>query len=170
MSKRGAKPDRPTSDELLSDLKSIEIRLESGKVVLLSMEAELEVPTDPTELMRAIRTSASRYAFWAAQTERAYAAVRIQERRLKDAEARAYLIAHKYHHECTEGQYIAKELVQAQAQIMDDSDNPTKSVQSLRTRLQTLRTHYSTLRAMRDAIDHRAHVLRRIALQSGTTQ
>lgn len=130
------------------------IDLEGGKTVRLPIAAELDIPTDPEERERAATTAHSRLAFWDYQMERALAAVRRQETRLDEVEGMSQLIWRKWHEENMATTATNDE---ARGHVALERD-----VQTARNTLTDLRERYGILRCVRDALVHRAHLLRKL--------
>ena len=153
MTRRRAKPKIRRGEELLSEIESISIRLEGGKVAKLSVADELAVSDDPEELYHQALTAHSRYAFWAYQAERALAQLRAAEAEFAKEEGNkryGYSRAAK-----EQDRYTASATI-------DGLVASDPKLEKLRKGLIDLRTHWTILRSVADALDHRAHLLRRL--------
>lgn len=87
------------------------------------------------------------------------AVVRRQEVELAKLEGETYLVYREWYQEHTDEDYISNDMIQARVA----SDN---TVVSKRQQLSRARKQYNLLRSMRDAQDHRCHILRRLIAQS----
>lgn len=141
------------SEDALAEIESIEITLESGKVVKLNVAAELAVFADPVKFHKQAETAHSRYAFWEYQAARALTRVRERETDLAKLEGDRRYRYSKVLKE--EDRYVASSTVEG----MLAGDN---AVLSARNELTQLREHWSILKAIAGAHDHRAHLLRRL--------
>lgn len=151
--RRRAKPKTWKGEELLSEIQEISIRLESGKVAKLSIANELAISDDPDELFEQALSAHSRYAFWAYQAERAMAQLRQAEADFAKLEG-----DRRYRYE----------------KVARDEDRYTSAatigglvagdpkLEKQRKGLIELRTHWTIMRAVADALDHRTHLLRRL--------
>jgi hypothetical protein len=141
------------SDQALSEIESVSIRLESGKVAKFDIAAELAVSNDPETLHAQSLTAHSRFAFWEYQSARAK-----RELEAKEVDVARLLGDRRYRYSKVlkeEDRYVASATVEG----MLDGDS---SVLAARIELNQLREHWSILRAVAKAHDHRAHLLRRL--------
>lgn len=141
------------SEDALAEIDSIEITLESGKVVKLNIAEELRVSADPVKLHKQAETAHSRYAFWEYQASRALSLVRSKESEVEKLEGDRRYRYSKVLKE--EDRYVASATVEG----MLAGDN---AVLSARNELTQLREHWSILKAIAGAHDHRSHLLRRL--------
>ena len=151
--RRRAKPDYRHGEQVLADLESVTIILENGRRQRFRIDAELSVSDDPVELHAQALTAHARYAFWSYQADRAL-------QRLREAEA-----AHAK---------IEGETRYAYARTLKDEDRYTShstveglvssdpKVETSKKHLNDVRGDWSILRTVAGALDHRAHLLRRL--------
>lgn len=143
-------------EDLLRGIESIDIKLESGETVTVKMAGELDVPDDPRLIMREAKRAPARLAFWSYQTERALARLRAKEREHGKAEGEAYVKCRGY----------------VQGTIVDIATEPnvrahlsafeTHELKTAKDDLAAAQIQYGVLRALRDASEHRSHLLRRL--------
>jgi len=139
---------------LLRELAAIEVRLENGSKVAFRMETELLFPTDPDAVREAATKGPAQLAFWAYQAERALHAVRVQELKTKKVESEWYIRYRKYRNEQTDD-------FPTEAQLRADLDLDDE-VLAARTKLHTTKQQYGLIKAMRDSVEHRIYLLRRL--------
>lgn len=142
-----------TSDRVLRDIREIDVVMENGKIVTFDVAKELRVSDDPVRLREQAMTAHSRYFFWEYQAARVMREVRNAEASLATLEGNRRF---------------------SYARVMKDDDPYTSSAQvegmvagdkdvlSARNDLTELREHWTILRALASAHDHRAHALRRL--------
>lgn len=140
-----------SSEDYLANIEAVTIRLENGEAVKLKVEREVRIPTDPDRLIEAARKAPARLAFWAYQSERALAALRKQERETARVEGFTYQVYRKVYEE--DGQEPTEAMIRAAV----DQD---PKVRTARIALSSRKTEYGTLRAVRDAVEHRSWMLR----------
>lgn len=138
----------------LPDSGKVRFVLENGTGATLDIAAELAIPRHGDALVRAAETAHARLAFWDHQTERALAAVRRQEQVVDQLESREQLVWRKWY-EDNMVERATNDEVRARTSLETD-------VQSARNTLTDLQERYGVLRAVRDALVHRAHLLRRL--------
>lgn len=141
------------SEEVLNDVESIALRLENGKVVSFNLARELRVSTDPTKMQQQAMTAHSRFAFWEYQAARAMREVRRGEIELAKMEGDRRFRYTKTLKE--DDQFTPASVVQG----FLDCD---PEILASRNHLNDLREHWSILKATASALDHRAHLLRRL--------
>lgn len=141
------------SEQALAEIESISIRLESGKVATFDIAKELSVSNDPIRLHEQALTAHARYAFWEYQAGRAHRQLREKEIELARLEGTRRYSYSKLLKE--DDRYVASTTIEG----MLDSDN---AVLAERNALTALREHWSILRTMASAHDHRSHLLRRL--------
>jgi hypothetical protein len=149
---------RLNGETFLGELKSIEIKLESGKIVTFDIASELAIPRDPDEMREAAMNAHSRLAFWAYQEQRALQIVRQQEKTLDEVEAHAHLIWRKYYDDLST-EFATNDMIKSRLAL-----EPT--VQSARIRLQSFKHQYGVIRALKESLEHRCHLLRKTAIES----
>lgn len=140
------------SEDYLRDLTSVTIRLESGEDVRLNIARETRIPADPDRLKEAARTAPARLAFWAYQSERALAALRKTEREAARIEG--------YHYQVYRKLYEEHENVDPTEAMLRAAVDQDPKVRAARIALSSRKTEYGTLRAVRDAVEHRSWMLR----------
>lgn len=143
----------------LAEIEEITLRLENGTTARFRIDSELEVPDDPVDLYDAVQKGHARFAFWAYQAARAQASMRRAERDLARLEARTYLAARAYL-ESIRPKLPYIEGARVQAQVDNDDD-----VNTARTEVDSLREHWTLIASVRDAIEHRTHLLRKLLNQ-----
>lgn len=142
-----------TSDQVLGDIKQLDIVMESGKVVTFDVDRELRISTDPDRMRRQAMTGHSRYFFWEYQAARVMRVLREKEIELATLEGNrrfSYTRVMK-----DEDPYTSS--AQVEGMVAGDKD-----VLAARNELTELREHWTILRALASAHDHRAHALRRL--------
>lgn len=153
-----ARRRKQSSDKLksaadyLSDVAAVRVRLESGEKVEFDLESELNIPTDPHHLAKAARKAPAQVAFWNYQTERALAKLRGAEAKLEYQEGRQLLIWREW--------YLEEECEtppQGTLKARLDSDLICRP---FRVALRARKTEYGIIRSVRDAVDHRARMIR----------
>lgn len=146
-------------EDVLDDVEQIVIVLESGKKATFSIAEEQSIPTDPEELYHEALNAHARFAFWAYQTSRALGKLRTAERELRHLEGGSYLSA-RMHLEGVrpKNPYIEGARVQAHVDYDEEVDAHRKGVDSLREQ-------WTMIASVRDAIEHRTHLLRRLLKQ-----
>lgn len=141
------------SDEALAEVAAVSIRLESGRVARFDVADELAVSHDPDTLREQAMAAHSRYAFWEYQAARAMRLLRDQEVDLARLEGD---LRYRYSKVLkADDQYTSSATVEGT--LAGD-----KRVLAARNRLNLLREHWTIIRALADAHDHRAHLLRRL--------
>lgn len=153
MKTRRAKPKVFLGEEALAEVASISIRLESGKVAKFNLAKELSVSNDPLVMLDQALNAHARFAFWSYQSSRAFRQVREAEIALAKLEGDRlyrYSKAAKDEDRYTSGSVVSG---------LVDSDD---TVLAARNNLNQLREHWTILKTTADALDHRAHLLRRL--------
>lgn len=158
--RRKSEAIKHNGEDFLSDLESIEIKLENGTVVKFDISSELAVPVDPDKMYEAALSAHSRLAFWAYQEQRALLCVRKQEKKLEETEANSHLIWRKYYDDFST-EFPTNDMIKSRVAL-----EPT--VQTERIRLQSFRHQYGVIHALKDSLEHRCHLLRKTALESTT--
>jgi hypothetical protein len=156
--KKGPSKGKPTprhGEDFLSGLEAVTIKLENGTVVTINVEDELCVPEGTIALEHEARLSPSRFAFWAYQAERVLGKLRAEEVKLAHQTGEVWLTHKEYYRTETDDRFIAKETLQAHVDISTD-------VRSIQIKVDKLRKQYGILRAIRDAVEHRDFVIRRL--------
>jgi len=151
--RRRAVASTTLSDSVLSEIESIAIKLESGTVKNFVIADELAVSSDPVQVHKQALTAHSRFAFWEYQAARALRTLRSAEidlARLEGDRRYRYAKAAKQ-----SDPYAASAVVEG----LLDSDS---SVIAARNNLNQLREHWNILRCVAGALDHRAHLLRKL--------
>lgn len=144
-------------EDYLHTVEAVRIRLESGATVLFTLSDECRVPDDPKEAVKEAKKAHSRYAFWAYQTERALCAVRKQEQATGKIEGEADLIHRKRYDEIENEDYTES--------MIRSSVNIDSTVAVSRAKLNDARRKYGVLRCVRDAMEHRCYILRKLVDQ-----
>lgn len=144
-------------EDYLKDVESIQVKLESGKMITFVVDDEMGVPEDLEAQRTATRKAHARYAFWAYQTERALHFVRKLEKELRETEGHADLVYRKWYDEETDEEYTEG---MVRARVSTDVTVTTASA-----KLNSARRQYGLLRCVRDAMEHRCYILRRLLAQ-----
>jgi hypothetical protein len=147
-------PERMTTADLLREIPALEIRLENGRKCAFSMAEELKFPTDPDDLRQAAIQAPSQLAFWNYQLERSLHALRVQGGQTKKVESEWYIRYRKFRNEKTDG-------FTTEAQLRADLDLDN-DVMVARSRLHATKLQHGLCRAMRDSVEHRVYLLRRL--------
>lgn len=162
MAKRASK-EVIHGEDALPDIESVDIKLANGRTVTFEVHRELHVPTDPDKIVEASSKSPARYAFWAAQAERALAHVRRLEFRFAQAEAVVDLRVRESYRQGlmkdTEDWYTERKVTSI---VVKEPE-----VKSAQTKLNEAKYRYGVLRSIRNAVEHRGFVLRTLVAQSG---
>lgn len=141
------------SDQALAEIDEISIRLEDGRVAKFDMAKELAVPSHPDELLAQALTAHSRFAFWEYQAARAMRALRAAEVELAKIEGD---LRYRY------SKVLKADDQYTSAATVEGTLAGDKRVLAARNELNELREHWTILRALAGAHDHRAHLLRRL--------
>ena len=144
----------------LAEVSGVAITLENGRTVTLKPADELSVSADPLELREEALRAPAQLAFWAYQTERASTQVRQTERDLAHREGFASLTYRQWYND--QKATYTEDMIRSRVSIDAEVDK-------LRNQLLTHKQLYGVLRAMRDSVEHRAYVLRRLTSPDGTT-
>lgn len=144
-------------EDCLANIAAIEIHLENGEYVSFSMDEELRIPTDPLEVLKEARKAPARLAFFAYQAERQLSNVRKLEIDVAEEEGFCDLVTRKWYDEHTSEEYT-ETMVRSRVAI-------DKKIKSSKMTLNSARMRYSILRALRDSLEHRLYVLRKIVGQ-----
>lgn len=139
--------------ELLTRMPAVTLTLEDGSTHEFRWTKELRVPDSLLEQRRMYQLIPSQVAFWAYQTERALREVRELEKALSHKEGEMNLIYRRFYVEKNE------EYTEGQIRARVDTDG---QVATARDELNAARGMYATLRALKDAVEHRAYVLRQL--------
>lgn len=141
-----------TAADVLSDIEALRVRLENKEEITLDLAAELEIPTDPKAMIEAAHKAPAQVAFWNYQTERALARLRKAEAALAKEEGTQLLVYRQW--------YLTEECeMPTGATLRARLDTDTKC-RRFRVALMARKTEHGHLRAVRDAVDHRAWMLR----------
>lgn len=151
--RRRARPKTVHGEDVLCDVESITITLENGKKQKFNIASELAVSDDVDELYRQASTAHSRYAFWAYQSERALTRLRVAE-----AEHATCCGKMRYGY----GRRLKDEDQFTSALTIEGAVDSDPKVISQKNRLIELRSDWTILRSVADALDHRTHLLRRL--------
>lgn len=153
MTRRRAKPTYRHGEHVLAEVESITIVLENGRKQSFKIDRELEVSDDPAEMHEQALTAHARYAFWSYQADRALERLREAEAdhaRLEGTKRYGYVRTLKEQDQFTSNTTI-EGLLQTDPKI-----------ESSRKRLNALRADWTILKTVAGALDHRAHLLRRL--------
>lgn len=142
-----------TSDQLLSEIRQLDVVMENGKVVTFDVARELRISNDPDRMRRQAMTGHSRYFFWEYQAARAMSALREKETSLAKLEGNKRFSYSRVMKD--DDPYTSS--AQVEGMVAGDKD-----VLAARNELTELREHWTILRALASAHDHRAHALRRL--------
>lgn len=141
------------SEEALSDIKSVAIAMENGKILMFNIHEELFIPVDADGIRKEASLAPSRYAFWAYQVERAFHRLREVEDEVRRSEGRTDLIYRKgltfEFGEYREGE--VKSFVSVDGTLM-----------KARRKLAGMKEHVGILQAVKEAHDHRCKILTRL--------
>lgn len=140
-------------EDALVEIEALKIRLDNGKVVTFVVADELRVPSNPVKLLEAARKSPARVAFWRAQAARAMRRFREEERKY-DYTFAAYDLTHRAANNDADGEYTER-LVKSQVLV-------TREVLQARKKLERAEEQANLLRAVADAVEHRAYTIRRM--------
>ena len=151
--RRRARPKTVHGEDVLCDVESVTITLESGRKQKFNIADELAVSDDVDELYRQATSAHSRYAFWAYQADRALTRLRVAE------------VEHATY--CGEARYGFGKLLKDQDQFtsaltIEGTVDADPKVISQKNGLIELRSDWTILRSVADALDHRTHLLRRL--------
>lgn len=147
------KVTRLLSEDALAEIEHVTIRLESGKVAKFNIAKELSVSSDPDRMFAEALTAHSRFAFWEYQASRAQRMMREREIELARIEGDLrYRI----------GRVMKGEDQYTSSAAIEGVLNGDKGVLAARNELTELREHWTILRTVASAHDHRAHLLRRL--------
>jgi len=135
-------------------VESLSIKFSNGEKIKFSFAEETVIPRDPSAQIDACLKAPAQVAFWSAQETRALHEVRKQEERVKKTEAGWYMGYRRFHMDETDD-FPTERMLRSNIDLNDD-------VQKERTRLTTLQKQYGMMRAMRQAVEHRCYVLRRL--------
>lgn len=139
--------------EMVTRLPAITLTLEDGSSHTFRWAVEVGIPDDTLRQTRDYLRGPAQFAFWAYQTERALREVREKEKELASKEGEMNLVYRRWYVERTE------EYTEGQIRSRVDTD---ATVADYRDRLNSARAMYGTLRALRDAVESRVHVLRQL--------
>lgn len=142
-------------EDFLDGVEAVSILLENGKVATLRIKDELLIPDDPVALLREAKQAPARLAFWSYQAERALSQLRTFERQCASAAGHEYHLQRTFIVEHTDAEMPTEGNIRAR---MDNS--PELNVQ--KERVETAQRRYGVLRAVRDALEHRSHLLRKL--------
>lgn len=142
-------------EDHLQDVEAITLVLDNGERTTLKIADELAVPDDPVELMREAKRAPARMAFWAYQMERALATLRAKERSFAKCEGMEYMIARTYIQDHTEVEIATEGNIRSRV-----SQSPTWNAE--KEEVERAQRSYGVLRAVREALEHRSHLLRRL--------
>ena len=146
------KPRKLRGEDYLDRVQAVRVTLENGERVTLPIRPEVAIPEDPALMERAARKAAAKLAFWAYQTERGLSRVRKAELEVSEEEGREYEVFRRYY--LDEGRTPTEPMLKAAL------DHLSPKVRAARIALNARRREYGVLRSIRDAVDHRAWILR----------
>lgn len=153
--KKPLRPKRVHGEDWLDRIAALTVRLENGEQATFDFSKEVSVPDVPLSgLQRLERSSAARYAFWAAQAARQRWDVRKRKRQLIKVEADADITCRKYVREDTD--YIPTE------RTVRSYVDSRPSVKDARSRLDEAEYQLEVLEAVRDAVRTRSFSLGRL--------
>jgi len=147
--------------DALASIEKLRVRLENGEEVTLDVANELEIPTDPYELVAAGRRAPAQLAFWGYQTERALDRLRKAEAKLAEKEGRYYLTYRNW--------YETEECVEPTEAMLRARLEQDSTVRSFRIALRARKQEYGALRAVKDAVHHRVSMVRTLIGKSEPT-
>lgn len=142
-----SKPNR--GEDFLSGLDSLTMTLENNQTVTFDVANEVAIPESFDAIYRAAINASAKYAFWAYQTERSLARVRLAEIELSQLEGEVYSTVRQA---VAGKQFVESKVIQS---VVDTNDDVIAS----RKALNDLRFTYGTLRSVRDAIANRTQLL-----------
>jgi len=140
-------------EDALHGIEALKIRLDNGTVVTFVVADELRVPSNPLKLAQAARQSPARLAFWRAQAAKARQRFRVKEREY-DYTYSAYDLTHRAANNDADGEYTER-LVRSQVLV-------TREVLQSRKKMEQAEEQADLLRAVADAVEHRAYTIRRM--------
>jgi hypothetical protein len=152
------------SEDYLSDLDEIKIKLDNGKTVSLKWKEEVWIPDDPVGVVREARRAPSRYAFWAYQTERALQRVRkleTDEAAIAGEKNYAYRLMFNQQDGLSDAAFG---LQPTEGLIKSHVDND-QDVKAARVKLNGARRDHGVLRAVAEAQRQRCFVLNQLVAQ-----
>lgn len=150
-----SRPKRVHGEDWLDRIAALTIKLENGEKATFDFAKEVSVPDVPlAELCGLERTSAARYAFWAAQVARQRWEVRKRKRQLTKAEADADITCRKFVKEDTD--YIPTE------RTVRSYVDSQPSVKGARSRFDEAEYQLEVLEAVRDAVHKRSFSVGRL--------
>jgi hypothetical protein len=138
--------------DTLSGVAALQVRLENGEMVTFDMRELLEIPTDFDELLEAGRRAPAQCAFWNYQTERYLDRLRRAEAKLDEEEAKQYLV---YRHWYEVEECVEPTEAMVRARLSQDS-----KIRSFRIALRARKKEYGAVRAVRDSVNSRVHMVR----------
>lgn len=148
---------RVHGEDYLDQIEAVRLTLEDGSSVQFNFAVELRISRDPERIIIEATRAPARLAFWAYQCERCLSKLRAQERVWDDLRGTAYVQQRRHIDEHTTDMPTEAN-IQARLDVHPDLKAPKEL-------LDRLRKQYGVLRSLRDALDHRTHVLRRLLAQ-----
>lgn len=154
------------SEGLLVGLEKVTLTLEDKTEVTLNVSEELRIPEGSIPIWKASRKAPARYAFWAYQTARALASVRFTEQLLVEKSAEVNTVMRRAISDGDMDGVLGMTVEAHHYGVVDSMVNQDKEVKELARRLMKRREMYELLRAIRDAMEHRTFILRKMLNQS----
>jgi len=139
---------------LLDSIDAIRIRHDNGSEAEHNLTSVLHIPTAPDDVLKSAREAPALIAYWGYYTERALGVVREQERQVAAVEgemAFAFRNDGMNHIDFSITESAVREFVDQNA-----------IVRKARETLDNLRREYGIVRAIRDAVEHKSFVLRKM--------
>lgn len=157
---------RNHGEDFLSGIEAIALVLENGKKVQFQLSDEIPSVAsldDPAVLDREAKAAPGRFAFWAYQTRRAEALLRKRQHEEEKAWSQDYLLARTHIQDYTVESPTENNV---RAHMLHNESDAWKTA---RERASDARRQYDACRALRDALEHRSHLLRRLIAQQSET-
>jgi len=145
---------RQSGADFVTRLPALTLKMEDGSEHTFKWSTEVQIPDDSIAQRREYQRSPAQYAFWSYQTERALREVRELEKALLHLEGETNLVYRRWYVEEKKEDYT-------EGQIRSRVDTDAR-VGEQRDLLNSARGMYGSLRALRDAIESRGHVLRQL--------
>lgn len=149
-------------EDYLSCLAPLQLLLEDGNTYVFRMADEVPpIPEDPRELLSELRKSASRLAFWAWQEQRALGQLRQVERTLAEREGIEYRTVRRLLSEHGDMEMPTEGNIRAMLAF-------APALKTEKDLLAEAQRRYGQVRALREALEHRSHSLRRLVNQQSS--
>ena len=146
-------------EDYLDTIQAIELTLENGKTVKFNMGDELAIPDGHVEILSEVRKAPARLSFWVYQAERILSKLRSAERRLAEKIGYMDTIYRQWYAERGE-EYTETEI---KSRVTTDME-----VKKIQARVITLRKQYGVMRSVREGMEHRCYILRRLCQEAIT--